>query len=192
MSWLCQQTLDTSLVLQRYLLNILYFINICFISNKFLDKDDVIWVVTSWREKKAWLWRANWRARFGFQLGQFFNPPSWVEDAGAVSPSVLHIGSVCFLKIWNNEKSSNQSSFLRYLPLFWPAEQLRADVEPNLSQPQNTLISYWSVTALMYKLHILGLENEDFSVLVHELSVIKRRSEAELFTMFVTHDYIPQ
>ena len=44
----------------------------------------------------------------------------------------------------------------------------------------------------MYKLHILGLENEDFSVLVHELSVIKRRSEAELFTMFVTHDYIPQ
>ena len=52
MSWLCQQTLDISLVLQRYLLRILYFINICFISNKFLDKDDVIWVVTSWREKK--------------------------------------------------------------------------------------------------------------------------------------------
>ena len=101
----------------------------------------VVWLVSTF--PKAWLWRANWRARFGFQLGQFFNPPSWVEDAGAVSPSVLHIGSVCFLKIWNNEKSSNQSSFLRYLPLFWPAEQLRADVESNLSQPQKPREKDW-------------------------------------------------
>ena len=41
----------------------------------------------------------------------------------------------------------------------------------------------------MYKLHILGLENEDFSFLVHELSVIKRWSVAESFAIFENHDY---
>ena len=33
----------------------------------------VVWLVSTFL-LKAWLWRANWRARFGFQLGQFFNP----------------------------------------------------------------------------------------------------------------------
>jgi hypothetical protein len=37
--------------------------------------------------------------------------------------------------------SSNKSSFLQYLHLFWPVQQLRAVVEPNLSLPQNALIS---------------------------------------------------
>ena len=39
------------------------------------------------------------------------------------------------------ETSSNKSSFLQYLPLFWPVLQSRAAVEPNLSLSQNTPIS---------------------------------------------------
>ena len=31
-----------------------------------------------------------------------------------------------------------KSSFLQYLPLFWPVRQSRAAVEPNLSLSQNT------------------------------------------------------
>ena len=32
-----------------------------------------------------------------------------------------------------SKKSSNKSSFLRYLPLFWPLRQSKAVVGPNLS-----------------------------------------------------------
>ena len=43
-----------------------------------------------------------------------------------------------------NEMSSNRSSLLKYLPLFWPVRQSRAAVEPNLSLSQNTLISWYT------------------------------------------------
>jgi hypothetical protein len=55
-----------------------------------------------------------------------------------------YLAKVCFLGIEiakTNETSSNKSSFLQYLPLFWPVRQFRAAVEPKLSLPQNTPIS---------------------------------------------------
>ena len=49
-----------------------------------------------------------------------------------------------------NETSRNESSFLRYLLLFWPVRQLRAAVEHNLSLSQNQLI-YILLYIDMYK-----------------------------------------
>ena len=43
-----------------------------------------------------------------------------------------------------NETSRNESSFLRYLPLFWPVWQSRAVIEHNLSLSQNTHISWYT------------------------------------------------
>ena len=43
-----------------------------------------------------------------------------------------------------NETSRNKSSFLWYLPLFWPVRKSRAVVEPNLSLSQNTPINWYT------------------------------------------------
>ena len=42
----------------------------------------------------------------------------------------------------DNKTSRNESSFLQYLPLFWPVQQSRAAVEHTLSLSQNKPISW--------------------------------------------------
>ena len=50
----------------------------------------------------------------------------------------------CLSLIQDNKTSRNESSFLQYLPLFWPVWQSRAAVEHNLSLSQNKLISWYT------------------------------------------------
>ena len=46
-----------------------------------------------------------------------------------------------------NETSRNESSFSRYLPLFWPVRQSGDAVERNLSLSQNTPITWYTYLA---------------------------------------------
>ena len=59
--------------------------------------------------------------------------PNWLKHiCGSFAQRHLHC---------TNETSRNKSSFLQYLPLFWPIQQLKASIEPKLSLSQNIPIS---------------------------------------------------
>ena len=63
------------------------------------------------------------------------------------------------IRIWPLAK--NMSSFLQYLPLYWPVGQSRAAVQPTLSLSQNTPISWYTYTYTLWHYRLWSFQERD-------------------------------